>query len=162
MQRSINENTDMQAATPAIEINRLFSMMDSGERALRILAFVIIFVSALSIFISLYSSLSERKYELALMRSMGASKSRIFLQIIIEGILLAMMGFVLGIVISHIGMSLVGSLVKDNFRYQFSGWQFLAKEWYLLLGSLIIGFIAAILPAWQASKTDIADTLMGK
>ena len=33
LQRNINENTDMQAATPAIEINRLYSLMDTGEQA---------------------------------------------------------------------------------------------------------------------------------
>ncbi len=161
MQRSINENTDMQAATPAIEINRLFSMMDSGERALRLLAIIIILVSALSIFISLYSSLNERQYELALMRSMGASPTTIFSHIVIEGLLLALLGFVLGILLSHVSMSFISALVQDNFRYSFSGWQFLTKEWYLLAGSIIIGFVAALIPAWRASRTDIADTLLG-
>jgi len=101
MQRSINENTDMQAATPAIEINRLFAMMSSAEQALRILAFLIIIVSAISIFISLYSSLNERRYELALMRSMGAGPSQIFSLIIIEGIILAVLGAALGLLLSH-------------------------------------------------------------
>jgi putative ABC transport system permease protein len=159
MQRSINENTDMQAATPAIEINRLFSLMDSGEKALRLLAFIIIFVSGLSIFISLYSSLNERKYELALMRSMGASRTTIFGHIIIEGIILAILGFLLGIVVSHLGMTFVSQFLKDSYRYNFSGLQFLTKEWFILIGSLLIGFIAALIPAIEASKTDIADTL---
>lgn len=159
MQRSINENTDMQAATPAIEINRLFALMDNGERALRLLAMIIIFVSGLSIFISLYSSLSERKYELALMRTMGASPSKVFGHIILEGLILAIMGFIIGLFISHVCMSMVGSFLKDSYRYNFEGWQFLNKEWYLLIGSLVIGFIAALIPAIQASRTDIADTL---
>ncbi|MEO5582803.1 MAG: ABC transporter permease, partial [Saprospiraceae bacterium] len=38
MQRNINQNTQLQAATPAIEINRLFSMMGIGFDAIRILA----------------------------------------------------------------------------------------------------------------------------
>lgn len=54
LQRNINENTDLQAASPAIEINRLFSLVDTGEQALRILAIVIIIVSGFSIFISLF------------------------------------------------------------------------------------------------------------
>ena len=76
MQRSINENTDMQAATPAIEINRLYELMGVGIDALRAIAFLISFVSGLSIFISLYNSLKERKYELALMRVMGSSQQK--------------------------------------------------------------------------------------
>lgn len=159
MQRSINENTDMQAATPAIEINRLFAMMDSGERALRLLAIVIILVSGLSIFISLFSSLSDRRYELALLRSMGAGRSKVFGHIILEGLILALLGFVLGIVLSHLMMAGVGAFMRDSYRYNFSGWQFLPKEWWLLIASLVIGFVAAFLPALQASRTDIADTL---
>ncbi len=159
MQRAINENTDMQAATPAIEINRLFSMMDTGEQALRVLAIVIIFVSGLSIFISLYNSLKERKYELALMRSMGATPFGIFSLIISEGLLLAVIGYVLGILLSHTGMQALAGAMKDAYRYSFSSTEFLPQEAWLLAGALVIGFVAAILPAIQASQTDIADTL---
>ena len=159
MQRNINENTDMQAATPAIEINRLYSLMDSGEQALRILAIVIIFVSGLSVFISLYNSLKERKYELALMRVMGATPSKLFFLIITEGVLLAISGFLIGIILSHVSMQLLAGVMKDAYRYSFSGWQFLDQEWLLGLGALFIGLIAAILPAIQASRTDISQTL---
>lgn len=159
MGRNINENTDLQAATPAIEINRVFAQMDQGERVLRILGIVIVIVSALSIFISLYSSLKERKYELALMRVMGARPSKLFLLIVIEGLLLALLGYVIGILMSHISMEMIGNFMKDSYRYSFSGWQFLEQEYLLLLGALLIGFIAALLPAIQASKTPIAETL---
>lgn len=159
MQRSINENTDMQAATPAIEINRLFSLMNTGEQALRILAIVITFVSGLSIFISLFSSLKDRKYELALMRVMGAGPSKLFFLIILEGLILAAMGYAIGILLSHGGMSFVATAMKDAYRYSFSATEFLRQEWYLLIGALAIGFVAAVLPAIQASRTDIAETL---
>ncbi len=159
LQRNINENTDLQAATPAIEINRLFSLMDTGEQALRALAVVIIFVSGLSVFISLYNSLKERKYELALMRVMGARPRVLLWLIILEGIIIAVLGFIIGIGLSHTGMQVLASQMKDAYRYSFSGWQFLNQEWYLLLGALIIGFVAAILPAIQASRTDISETL---
>jgi putative ABC transport system permease protein len=159
MQRNINENTDMQAATPAIEINRLFSLMDTGEQALRVLAFIIIFVSGLSVFISLYNSLKERKYELALMRVMGARPGELLLLIILEGILIALIGFIIGIMMSHAGMEVLARAMKDAYRYTFSGFQFLNQEWYLLIGALAIGFLAAIIPAVQASRTEISETL---
>ncbi len=159
MQRSINENTDMQAATPAIEINRLFSMMDDAEKALRILAFVIIFVSGLSIFIALYSSLRERKYELALMRVMGGSKFTIFSLIILEGILLAILGYIIGIILSHTGMAIIGKVMRDDYRYDFTGFYMLPNELWLLLAAIVLGFFASLFPAIQASKTDISETL---
>ncbi|MFT4567629.1 MAG: putative ABC transport system permease protein [Saprospiraceae bacterium] len=162
MQRSINQNTDMQAATPAIEINRLFSMMDSGEKALRILAFVIIFVSGLSIFISLFSSLKNRKYELSLMRVMGAQKQKLFLLLIIEGLILAILGCLLGLALAHIGMEVIGNMLSQDYRYNFSGRTFLRKELWLVVGAIAIGLVASILPAWQASRTDISETLLRK
>jgi len=161
MQRQINENTEMQAATPAIEINRLYSMMGTGTDALQTLAYVIVFVSGLSIFISLFSSLKDRKYELALMRVMGSSPSKLFFLIILEGLILAVLGFIIGIFLSHVGMSVLSNYLEDAYRYTFSGWEFLKEEWYLLAGALGIGFLAAVIPALQARKTDISRTLSG-
>ena len=159
MQRSINENTDLQAATPAIEITRLFDLMSSAEQALRILAMVIIFVSGLSIFISLYSSLKDRKYELALMRVMGATPNKLFFLIVIEGLLLAILGYVIGMILSHGGMQIFASVMESSYRYDFSGMTFLSEEAYLLFGALLVGLIAAIIPAFQAAKTDISETM---
>jgi len=159
MQRNINENTDMQAATPAFEINRLYSMMGTGTDALQMLAYVIVFVSGLSIFISLFSSLRERKYELALMRVMGASPTKIFALIVLEGLVLAVLGYLIGIALSHIGMEILAKYMSDAYRYSFSGALFLKEELYLLFGALGIGFVAAIIPAIQAKNTDISRTL---
>jgi putative ABC transport system permease protein len=159
MQRNINENTDLQAATPAIEIARLYTLMGTGEQVLRLLAAVIIFVAGLSIFISLYSSLKERKYELALMRVMGAAQKKLFFLLITEGILLALMGFVIGTLLSHLGMQLLASFMKDAYRYSFTAFKVLPQEWFLLIGALLFGFIAAVIPAVQASRTDISETL---
>lgn len=159
LQRMINQNTNMQAATPAIEITRLYSLMGVGEDALRWLAFVIMGVSGLSIFISLFSSLSDRRYELALMRTMGASPAKLFAMIILEGLLLAILGYVLGMLISHGGMELLAREMKAAYRYTFTGRTFLPEELYLLGGALAVGFVAAIIPAIQARNTDISKTL---
>lgn len=159
MQRNINENTDLQAATPAIEINRLFSMMSTGERVLTILAWVITIVSGLSIFISLFSSLQDRRYELALIRVMGAGRSKLFLLIILEGLLLAGIGCLIGMLMSHGLMQILGQALEDSYRFNFTGLRFLKEEVWLIAGALAIGFIAAVIPAIQASRTDIATTL---
>ncbi|MCG8332643.1 MAG: ABC transporter permease [Chitinophagales bacterium] len=159
MQRSINENTDLQAATPAIEINRLFELVSTVEQVLRALAIIIIFVSALSIFISLYSSLRDRRYELALMRVMGSSRSKLTMLIILEGLLLAFIGCVVGLLIGHGGMEVLSMSLEDSYRYNFSGSTFLPEEAVLIISALVIGFIASILPAVQASRTDISEIL---
>ena len=158
-QRNLNQNTDMQAATPALEINRLYEMMGVGEKALRALALLIIVVSGLSIFIALFNSLKERKYELALMRVMGAGRGRLFLLIICEGILLSIIGFGIGILLSHGAMQILAKYMSDAYRYSFSGWMWLTEEWLLLVGAVVIGFLAAIIPAWSAYRQDISRTL---
>ena len=159
MPRSINENTDLQAASPAIEMNRLYSMMGVGTDALRNLALIIVIVSGLSIFISLFSSLKDRKYELALMRVMGASRSYLFFLIILEGLLFAILGYLLGLLLSHGGMALLSGYLEEAYQYEFSGWRFFKEELWLLGGSLVIGFVAALIPAFQAYRTDISETL---
>mgnify|MGYP000229162603 CR=1 FL=1 len=159
MQRAINENTEMQAATPAIEINRLYALMGTGTKALRWLAIVIVAVSGLSIFISLYNSLKERRYELALMRVMGASRGKLLGLIVLEGLLLAVLGYLLGMILSHGSMYLLADQMKEAYQYTFSWANFLVEEAYLFGGALLIGLVAAIIPAIQASNTDISDTL---
>lgn len=159
MPRNINESTDMQAAAPAYEINRLYSMIGVGVDAIRNLAYLIAIVSAFSIFISLYNSLKDRKYELALMRVMGAGQGNLFLLLIIEGIILAVLGCIFGFIISHIGMEIFAQFAKSSYRYSLTGFTFLSKELIMIIGSILIGIIAALLPAIQAYRTEIHDTL---
>ena len=159
MARNINENTNFQAATPAIEINRLYTLLGVGEEALKAMALLIIFVSGLSIFISLFSSLRERKYELAVMRTLGARPGFLFQLIIFEGIIIAVLGYFCGIALSHGSMVLLADFLEKSYRYDFSAAIFLKEEIYIFGASLVIGIIAAIIPAFQASKTDIHATL---
>lgn len=61
----------MQAATPAIEINKLLNQLGVGLFALQAFAVVVILIAA-SLFVALYNALQERRYELALLRCLGA------------------------------------------------------------------------------------------
>ncbi len=159
MVRGINDNTEVLAASPAIELNKLYDNMSLGESFLRNIAMLIVLVSGLSIFISLFSSLRDRKYELALMRVMGASPAKLFFLIILEGLLLAILGYIIGIALSHFGMMIFGGQMQDKYHYAFSASQFLREEFYLFFGALFIGFLAAVIPAVQAFRTDISQTL---
>ncbi len=159
MGRNINENTDLMAASPPNEIARLQTNLGMGANVLKWLAWVIVVVSGMSIFISLFSSLKERKYELALLRVMGGSRGTLFRLIILEGLLLATLGYVLGIVLSHVGLSAIAGFMESNFRYSFTGWKILPEEIWLLGGALFVGFVAALIPALQARSTDISETL---
>ncbi len=157
--RFINENTDMQAASPAFEMARLYSMMGQGEYLLQRLAAIIIGVSALSIFISLFKSLRARRYELALMRVSGASPLWLFVLIVLEGLIIAVLGYVIGMILSHGTMEFLSGYLSEEYRYDFTGWLFLPDEGKMFLGALAIGFGAAVVPALLAFTTDISETL---
>ncbi|MGB1207235.1 MAG: ABC transporter permease [Chitinophagales bacterium] len=157
--RLVNQETNMQAALPAIEVHRLFDNLGIGFDALRIIALLIIVISGLSIFISLYNSLKDRKYELALMRSMGASPFKLFTMIMLESLFLCFIGYILGVLSSRLMLYFLNNMLPQNSNYYFNSYTFLNEELLLLVSSLIIGFVAALLPAMQAFKTDISKTL---
>ena len=157
--RTVNENTSMQAAVPAIEVNRLFTWMGVGMDTLRAIAFFIILISGISVFVSLFNSLKERKYELALMRSMGASRGRLFILVLLEGLILSLLGFVLGMLVSRIGLQLLSGMMESSYHYGLEAWSFLPQELILLVGTLGIGILAALLPALQAFNVNISKTL---
>ncbi len=87
--RYINNNSEMQAASPAIETARLFSVIGVGVDVLRGFALVLILSAGLSLFIALYNALAERRYDLALMRTLGASPGKLMALMLCEGALLA-------------------------------------------------------------------------
>ncbi|HAI57449.1 MAG TPA: hypothetical protein DCM04_05880, partial [Saprospirales bacterium] len=160
--RAINEHTDMQAASPPYEINKLYSLIGVGTDAIRWLAILIAFVSAISIFISLYKSMKERKYELSLIRVMGGSRAILFMLIVIEGIILSFIGFVVGMIISHGGMEIMSKFLQASYRYDFTGWRVISGDAWLFVGSIALGIVAALIPAYQASYTDIHKALSEK
>lgn len=159
LQRSINENTSMQAATPSIEINRLYETMGPGETILKRLALAIVLVSIFSIFISLYTSLDERRKELALMRSLGGSRTILLGLLLSEGLILAVGGALLGLLLSHLGLYFIAQLVSAKYRYDFAAFFLLPAELWLLAAAFGVGIIAALIPALRAANTDVHRTL---
>ena len=157
--RQINQNTSMQAALPSIEINRLFSLMGVGIETLRALAAIIISIAGISVFISLYNSLKERKYEMALMLSMGATRTKLFLMLLFEGLILAIAGYFSGIILSRIGLWLFSRAAEQDFHYSLSQFNILPEETYLFGGALLIGLLAAALPSLRIYQLNISRTL---
>jgi putative ABC transport system permease protein len=157
--RNINQNTGLMAASPAYEINRLYAMMGNSTEALGYMALLIALVAAVSIFISLYTSLRERRYEIAIMRVNGAGPSQIFQMIVSEGLIIAFLGLVVGLVFGHVGMSLAGDLLQQDYKYNFTGLLWVKEEQWIIAGAFLIGFLAALIPALQGSKINLHKTL---
>ncbi len=157
--RGINNNSKLQAALPNIEINRLFSLLGVGVETLRGLAVIIMLISGISVFVSLYNSLKERRYEMALMLSMGATRAQLFGMLLLEGLVLALIGFVLGILFSRVGLWLFSSSVSEDYHYNLAAFGVLPEEWVLLGVAILIGLLAAALPALGVYRMNISRTL---
>lgn len=157
--RLVNGQTSLQAASPAVETTRLYSLLGVGLDAIRAFAFILIAAAALSIFVALYNALRERRYDLAVMRSLGASRMKLLQHILLEGLLLSGFGVVVGLVLGHLATDILGSWFTQTQQMSISGKMFDQRELWLVAAALGIGIVAALLPAVQAYRTDISRTL---
>jgi putative ABC transport system permease protein len=154
--RMVNESTNMQAASPAIEVNRLFKLLAFGFDALRILAWVIILISGINLFVNLWNTLRQGLSEIALMRVLGAGQSSVFLVLMAQGIIIAISGWFAGILLSRAIW-----LLLPSFHFLPETWFALpdTDELLLLVYSILAGFMASLLPAIKAYRTDVHYTL---
>lgn len=158
--RLIAQNTKMQAVSPAIEINRLFSLFGIGLQALQYLAYGIMLISGLSIFISLYNTLIERKYEFAILRINGANRTQLLLLVTIESLILCIIGYISGTIIGRIALVCISKSSEDEFKIAFNALEFdLKQEGILFLLTVSVGLLAAVIPAIKAYRMNISKTL---
>ncbi|PZR18208.1 MAG: permease [Flavobacterium psychrophilum] len=158
--RIIAQNTKMQAALPGIEINRLFSLFGIGLEALKYLAYGIMLISGISIFIALFNTLKERKYEFALLRVNGASRLQLLSLVLIESLLLCVTGFVFGTIVGRVALVFISGSSEDEFKISFNPFEFVwEKEGYLFLLTIFVGILAAVIPAVKAYSLNISKTL---
>lgn len=157
--RMINESTNMQAVIPSLEINRLMSLMGVGVLLLQYIAAAIIVMAALSVFVTLLNRLKDRKYEMAIMRSLGYSRWQLFTMVLSEGLLLALTGYIAGIVLSRLGLLCLNSYTNGQFHLHRRLFRFSCGEGWLLLAVLMVGVVASLLPAVAVFKLDISKTL---
>jgi len=157
--RYVNTQTNMQAASPAFETARLFSLVGVGVDVVQGFAFIVIFIAALSIFIALFNALKERKYDLAIMRTMGASRSKLFRSILLEGLWITLLGSLFGFLLGHLTVEMIKIVLPQASQSGITGFTVMIEEFWVFGASLILGILAAIIPALQVFKTDISRTL---
>ena len=156
--RSINRESSLQAANPALEINRLISLFGIGSKSFATLSLILILIASLNIFSGLASNLENRMGDLAVLRAVGFSKKRIFKIIVLEGILVVLIGILLGILI---GFLLFSILTHNIFTLHTTNTSLIFNLDFILIILFVFfaGLIAAIFPAYQGSKISIANQL---
>lgn len=154
--RLVNETTNMQAAVPAFELNRLLGLLAYGIEALQLLAWIIIIISGINIFVNLLNTLNQSAYEIALIRALGASRFKVLLLLLFQGVFLALAGWIAGIVLSRLIWIALPALAGVTFGQipAITG-----HEMTLLLYTIITGFAGSLAPAIMAYRTNLHSTL---
>jgi putative ABC transport system permease protein len=156
--RSINRESALQAANPALEMARLTSMLGLGSQSFAALSAILIIIAALSIFAGLAGSLENRMGDLAVLRAIGYSKTRVFKIITLEGMMIVISGLVLGLVMGLSGFALL-TRIMTPLQASGASISFTSDFILILLAVLLAGLIAAMLPALRASRVDVARQL---
>jgi putative ABC transport system permease protein len=157
--RQVNATSALQAASPAYESARLFRMIGVGADVLRVFGLVLVLVAGLSVFIALLNALEDRRYDLAVMRMLGASRARLMGLLLLEGAVLSLLGGIAGILLGHLLAEALGAALQAAQQPAITGWAWQARELWLLALAVGVGLAAALLPAWRAYRTEVAPVL---
>ena len=147
------------AASPAYESARLFTVFGIGTDVVRGFALLLVVASVFGLFVALTQALDERRYDLAIMRALGASRGRVVAVLAIESLLLAAAGLLAGLGIAHALAATIGTWLPaaGELANGARAWQ--AEEWGVVALALGAGIIATLIPAWRAYRQDVAATL---
>jgi putative ABC transport system permease protein len=157
--RMVNATSALQAAAPAYESARLFRMIGVGVDVLRAFGVILMLAAGLSVFIALLNALEERRYDLAIMRMLGATPARLMGLMLLEGCVLAVAGGIVGLALGHLMTEALGAALSQAQQSAVTGWAWSDNEWWLLAAALAVGIAAALIPAWRAYRSDVAPVL---
>ncbi|MCE2790997.1 MAG: ABC transporter permease [Blastopirellula sp.] len=182
--RPVRSQTGAQAVNPVGEITKFFAFFVDPVRWLLLgLTILICVVSGLSILVGIYNSMSQRHHEIAVMRALGASRPKVMVIMLLESVLLALSGGLLGWIGGHALNAALGPYVESQTGVPLGFWHFAPKtpvfqylfgnsnlppallqfavspEVLLIPGLILLAIAVGIYPAVSAYRADIAKSL---
>ena len=179
---AVNKGKEAQAVSPVAVISGMFAfIIDPIQNMLVVLTSMICIVSGVSILVSIYNSMSERRQEIAIMRALGAGRATVMTIILLESTLLSLMGGLFGWVIGHLLCLIASPMVRDRTGvhvglnlwgapfYEPLKWfgmegrlaeSFVIPiEWTLVPGLVLLAIVVGLWPGFSAYRTDVAKSL---
>jgi putative ABC transport system permease protein len=180
IKNDINEGKVAQAVLPIQEITSLSkTFVDPMQALLLVITSLICLISGVSILVSIYNSMNDRRHEIAVMRALGASRGCVLLIVLLESILLSLGGGFLGWVGGHalVGVAL-RSLIEDRTGVTIGFFDLapsvnplellgmspiisagISPEFLLIPGLIVLAVAVGLMPALAAYRTDVARAL---
>jgi putative ABC transport system permease protein len=150
----------VQAVNPIMPMQRLMSdILGNVRTVLVVMTTLIIIVSGVGIFVSIYNSMSDRKREIAIMRALGAQRRTVFAIILAESILLCFGGGIVGILLGHGLVFGAAPIVQQQTGILISPFAFEPIELVLLPALIALASVVGVVPGLAAYRTDVARAL---
>jgi putative ABC transport system permease protein len=160
----INKGKDRiaQSVAPAREVSILLNGIVGPLRiVLLVLTVLVVIVAGISIMVSIYNSMNERSHDIAVMRALGASRGAVMAIVLVESILLAVGGGLIGILLGHGIIGLASPYIVDRTGISVSLLEFDWQELVLIPALVALASLVGFLPALAAYRTDVAKALAG-
>ena len=160
--RFINTATNMQAASPALEVSRLLGLIGIGADVLRAFAGVLLLTAGVSVFIALWSAVRERRADLALLRMLGAAPRQLAALLWCEAFWLALLATLLGLALGQCVAALLAVALDVDKSISLA-----ALNWpvaLLAVPALALGVAvaSAVLPTWEAYRVSVLELLQSR
>lgn len=157
--RQLNAQPNLLAAAPAVEVARLFTVLGVGFDTLRAVGAVLLATALLALFAGLTQALEDRRYDLAVLRLIGASPGRVAGLLAVEALLLAGVATLLGAMMAMGALALAAVALARSGSIAVSAW--VPAPELAVVGAAAVGvaLLAVLAPAWRAARLDIHRTL---
>jgi putative ABC transport system permease protein len=149
-----------QAAFPGQEIGGLFDLFRIGESVLTAVGYLVLVMSALVVFLSMFNAIRAREQSIAMLRTIGGGRMSIFRMVLIETLLLSLAGAILGRFLGYGIAWAIAFILSWQTSIPFTIRFLPALEPILWLATGILAIVAGILPAVHAYRIQAADKLL--
>jgi putative ABC transport system permease protein len=158
--REINEGNEAQAAQPSpVIFNLMTKLVTPMQWILLGLTILTVIVAGIGIMVSIYNSMAGRRHEIAVMRALGASRQTVMIVVLLESILLAVAGGIIGMLLGH-GIVAAASPLLAEYAGISVGLGYIDRYELLVLPILIVlAAVVGYVPALTAYRTDVVKGL---